>query len=264
MHTLERRPPARNTRPTGRGTHTPSLQPGTGHAFSTLKLFPEQRPASITPSVDQEGFVATATRHPPLHAGSLDPGPVQTQGGGGSGGGGGTFVCPIGAADFTSIPSGTLAATFGSGKFGASFAMNARFHIAPVSAPCTDNCKCGEYRQFVRGYFNYNGTDVTHQLCANTLSRTTWHEDCVTIGGTDHKYGYHAIPFATSKFKDPDQATGCKFEGFDFPGFSLGSLSSGDRLDMHLEFEGRLVDACDGDKTIKSSSWVVEGNGTVP
>ena len=160
---------------------------------------------------------------------------------------------------FTSIPAGTIPAVFGSGKFGASFDMKASF-----SAPIPCNCSCGEYRQFVRGYFNYNGSDLTHNLCSNTLSRTTWHEDCVTSGGTDLKYGYHSIPFATSKYKNPDQATGCDFEGFDFPGFSVGSLSSGDTLEMHLEFEGKLVDACDGDKQLKSSSWTVEGSGTVP
>ncbi len=160
---------------------------------------------------------------------------------------------------FTSIPSGTIPAVFGSGKFGASFDMKASF-----SAPIPCNCSCGEYRQFVRGYFNYNGSDLTHNLCSNTLSRTTWHEDCATIGGTDLKYGYHSIPFATSKFKNPDQATGCDFEGFDFPGFSVASLSSGDTLDLHLEFEGKLVDACDGDKQLQSSSWTVEGTGTVP
>jgi hypothetical protein len=183
------------------------------------------------------------------------PGPAPAPGGGG---GSTTNYCsPTGR--FTSIPSGTLTATFGSGKFGARFNMKADFDT-PI--PCT--CVCGEYRQFVRGYAKSNGTSVVHRLCSNTMSPTIWYEDCLTSGGTNLKYGYHSIAFATSKFTNPDQATGCTFEGFDYPGFPLSGVSSGDKLEMHLEFIGKLVDACDSDKELTSSSWTVEGSGTVP
>ncbi|MBV9301616.1 MAG: DUF4157 domain-containing protein [Acidobacteriaceae bacterium] len=162
-------------------------------------------------------------------------------------------------ASFGSIPSGALTAAFVSGKFGVPFTMVGNFN-APV--PC--NCVCGEYRQFVRGFFKYNGTTLTHALCSNTMDPTTWNEDCVTAGGTDLKYGYHSIPFATSKFSNPDQATGCTFNGFDFPGFKASSLSSGDTVQMHLEFQGKLVDACNGDAQLAASSWTVDGTGTAP
>jgi hypothetical protein len=96
------------------------------------------------------------------------------------------------------------------------------------------------------------------------MDTSTWNEDCATIGGTDYKYGYHSIPFATSKFTDPDQATGCTFNGFDFPGFKFSAFSSGDKLEMHLEFQGKLVDASSGDAQLAASSWTVEGSTTVP
>ena len=96
------------------------------------------------------------------------------------------------------------------------------------------------------------------------MSATTWYEDCLTRGGTDLKYGYHSIPFATSKFTNPDQATGCTFNGTDYPGFPLAGRTSGDVLEMHLEFQGKLVDASDGDRELTSSAWSVEGTGTVP
>lgn len=160
---------------------------------------------------------------------------------------------------FTAIPSGTLPARFSPTSFGASFRMNAEFET-PI--PCT--CRCGEYRQFVRGFANLNGTPVVHRLCAETMSPTTWHEDCLTSGGTDLKYGYHSIPFANSRFTNPDQEGGCTFNGFDAPGFPLAGRSSGDRLELHLEFYGQLVDACDGNRELTSSSWTVEGSGVVP
>jgi hypothetical protein len=160
---------------------------------------------------------------------------------------------------FTSIPSGTLTAAFGGGKFGASFRMEGEY-VDPI--PCIGNR--GEYRQRVKGFFKHNGSDLVHALCSNTLSRTTWYEDCASIGGTDHKYGYRSIPFATSKFEDPDQATGCKFKGYDYPGFSVSSLSSGDTLEVNLDFEGKLVDAGNGDAELASSTWSVVGSGTVP
>jgi hypothetical protein len=137
--------------------------------------------------------------------------------------------------------------------------MNAEF---TTKVPCT--CVSGEYRQFVRGFFKINGSALTHALCSNTLSTTAWNEDCATIGGTDYKYGYHSIPFATSKFTNPDQATGCTFNGIDFPGIGTASLSSGDRLQIHLEFQGKLVDASSADTVLVASSWIVDGSGTVP
>jgi hypothetical protein len=193
--------------------------------------------------------------------------PIQLQdddggdGGQQDGGGGGmeTVTACTPTAKFTSIPSGKLSATTGSGKFGASFNMNAQF-TTPI--PCT--CVSGEYRQFVRGFFKVNGVAQTHALCSNTMDTSTWNEDCATIGGTDYKYGYHSIPFATSKFTDPDQATGCTFNGFDFPGFKFSAFSSGDKLEMHLEFQGKLVDASSGDAQLAASSWTVEGSTTVP
>jgi hypothetical protein len=167
-------------------------------------------------------------------------------------------TCSPTTAKFTSIPSGTLTPTVSGGKFGVPFDMKAEF-TTPI--PCT--CVSGEYRQFVRGFFKVNGTALTHALCSNTMSPTTFFEDCATISGTDYKYGYHSIAFATSKFTNPDQATGCNFVGFDYPGINTGSLSSGDKLEIHLDFQGKLVDASSGDAQLAASSWTVDGKTTI-
>jgi hypothetical protein len=158
----------------------------------------------------------------------------------------------------SSIPSGHIAATVNGDWFHAPFVMNADFET-PI--PC--NGICGEYRQFVSGFFSVNGTDLVHALCGNSLSRTTEYEDCATIGGTTYKYGYHSIGFATSRFSNPDQATGWTFRGSDAPGFNLTSFSSGDVLDYSLTFRGDLVDACDADRVLSTSTWTAGGSHTV-
>jgi len=135
---------------------------------------------------------------------------------------------------------------------------------AAFNTPIPCNCTCGEHRQFVCRYFTHNGTALTQNLCSNTLDPSTWHEDWTTSGGKNLKYGYHSIAFGTIDCSDLDQATGCTYTGFDFPGFRTASLASGDMLEINLDFQGKLVDACDSDRVLRSSAWSVAGSGTVP
>jgi hypothetical protein len=160
----------------------------------------------------------------------------------------------------SSLPSGHIAATVSGGRFAAPFTMTADFET-PI--PC--NGICGEYRQFVSGYSQVNGTDIVHPLCSNNMSRTTEYEDCKSSGGTTLKYGYHSIPFSTSRFTNPDQATGWSYRGYDAPGFNLASFPSGTVLNWNLSFRGELVDACDGDTPLQSSAtWTAGGSHTIP
>lgn len=159
----------------------------------------------------------------------------------------------------SNLPSGHIAATVSGGRFAAPFRMQADFDT-PI--PC--NGVCGEYRQFVKGYSQVNGTDIVHPLCGNNMSRTTEHEDCLTSGSTNLMYGYHTIPFSTSRFTNPDQATGWSYRGFDAPGFNLASFPSGTVLNWNLTFRGELVDACDGDRQLQpSTTWTAGGTHTV-
>jgi len=157
---------------------------------------------------------------------------------------------------FSSIPSGTLTATLSGNKLGASFNMIGTF-TAPV--PCV--CSAGEYRQYVRGTFTKNGANVIHALCGTNLHPTNYQEDCGVVGGKNYKYGYRSIPFATSNFTDPDQATGCKFEGFDHPGIRG---SSGETLSVNLDFLGALIDTSSSNAVLAASAWSVVGSATVP
>jgi hypothetical protein len=185
-----------------------------------------------------------------------DEGTETINGGGGGGGGPALNYCGVTGA-FTSIPnSQSLVAALAGNKLTRHFVMKADFSATNI--PC--NCSCGEYRQYVRGEFKNNGTTVAHPLCGTNLDPTIFQEDCGRIGGTDYKYGYRSIPFATSSFSNPDQAGGCTFNGEDAPGI-IGA--SGDKLEMMLDFKAELVDTCNN-TTLANADWSVGGSATVP
>ncbi len=183
----------------------------------------------------------------------LENGSTTTLNGGG--GGAASSSCSV-TGSFTSIPSGTLAATVSGGRLSASFSMIGEFS---PSVPC--NCSGGEYRQYVRGRFTSNGSNVTHRLCGTNLHPTTYQEDCAVSGGTTYKYGYRSIPFSNSRFTNPDQATGCRFVGFDRPG--IGG-ASGATVSVNLDFIGALIDTDHGNRVLAASMWSVVGSATLP
>ena len=162
--------------------------------------------------------------------------------------------CAITGATFTSIPSGTVAATLSGGRLQAPFVMRATFSNA---IPCT--CANGEYRQYIRGSFTAGGSPVTHMLGpGRPLSATTFQEDGDVGAGT--AYGYHSSPGTKSRFK-PDQATGCQFEGEDEPGISA---ASGNAVSVNLDFRGDLIDTADANRVVTTASWTVSGSATMP
>jgi hypothetical protein len=197
-----------------------------------------------TKTLDSGGDTETIGRRDD-RSNSIDDGSQSTQ----------TLGCSVSGA-FSSIPSGAVAATLSGSRLSAAFSMLGSF---TPSIPCT--CGCGEYRQFVRGTFTKNGAAVTHALCGTNLDPTAFQEDCGIVGGTTYRYGYRSQSFATSKFTNPDQATGCTFEGQDAPGISG---ASGDVLSMNLDFQGKLIDTCNGNSVLASSAWTVSGTATVP
>jgi hypothetical protein len=156
------------------------------------------------------------------------------------------------------LPSATLPATLIGNELGASWNMSADFTGDPNDpAICGP---CGEYRQYVKGTFTKNGSTVHHDLCGTPLDPATYEEDCNTVGSRQMKYGYHSIPFPSTRFSRPDQATGFHWDGFDYPHI-IGE--SGDELGISLQFQGALVDTCNG-VSLGGSEWAVDGTATVP
>ena len=64
-----------------------------------------------------------------------------------------------------------------------------------------------------------------------------------------------------SMYSDPDQETGCRFEGSDFPG--AVDVEKPVFVEMHLDFQSQLVDTCRGDAVLAQSVWGVDGEGIV-
>ena len=61
-------------------------------------------------------------------------------------------------------------------------------------------------------------------------------------------------------FSKPDQATGCQFNGTDFPGWKLGS-GAAHHFEVHLDFQSKLVDACNKDAVLAQANWGLDGDG---
>jgi hypothetical protein len=185
---------------------------------------------------------------------------TETNGGGAATtGGGGTATPTAGCSvtgSFSTIPSGNLAATMSGNRLGGSFTMISNF-VASSGSGCT--CSCGEYRQYVWGTFTANGNPVVHSLGGGrNLHPTTPQEDGDVGAGT--VYGHRSVLGTQSRFL-PNQATGCRFEGADQPG--IASATSGTVLAMNLGFRGDLIDTCNSNNVIATSSWSVRGTGTV-
>jgi hypothetical protein len=232
------------------GDVRPGLEAPSIHAFSQVRVHGDRMPPASTivtgEPTDQDTNTATPTR-------TIDGG-VDA---GGNASASATPACRS-VSGTASLPAATLLATVTGNKLSASWSMLADFTSDPPDpAVCGP---CGEYRQYVRGTFTKNGAPVTHRLCGTNLDPTTFQEDCAQIGGTQYKYGYHSIPFGTSRFSRPDQATGQRWDGYDAPGISG---SSGDSLTVNLDFQGTIIDTCNS-ATLGGSAWSVAGSATLP
>lgn len=215
-----------------------------GHDFSQMRV-DERRviPLAATRSttVSRDGDVETRTQLVGPRPAILPAGPAGNH-------------CALTAATFTSIPSGTVAATLIGGLLQAPFVMRATFDNA---IPC--NCSNGEYRQYVRGSLTAGGTPIAHMLGpGRPLSATAFQEDGDVAAGT--VYGHRSILGTGSRFL-PDQQGGCQFEGEDAPGINS---SSGTVVVMDLEFRGDLIDTSDSNRVMTTRSWGASGSATIP
>ena len=139
-------------------------------------------------------------------------------------------------------------------KAGEAFAMQSDFNDAPP--PC--KCKCCEYRQYVRGYFKYDGRKLRHMLPSGQMSETVWKEDGITNPPPGPHFGHRDEVGAADDRYLPGRADGCKYRGTDFPGLTG---SPGKRFEIKLEFKGEIIDVCNGHKVVKTTTWKVKFSG---
>lgn len=157
-------------------------------------------------------------------------------------------------ARFTSIPSGTLAPTMSGGNFIVPFDMDSTF-----SAPIPCNCSLGVYRQYVRGSYADNGTNVPLELLPGTwIHPTNFQEDGLPSG---FAYGHREQAANGNSKYTPDQLGGCDFHGHDAPGFY--GVQSGHTYKVKLDFRGELKDIS-ANSTLVTRNWSVVGTGTAP
>jgi outer membrane protein OmpA-like peptidoglycan-associated protein len=135
-------------------------------------------------------------------------------------------------------------------------------------------CACGEYRQYVRGFFETDqgtGTwkDDPHEMGRDPktpgkfviLDRTTFQEDghkVLNSYGHRDTFGSPSNDLfltAPSPLGKKDRFGGCFYEGTDAPGVTL---QPGVQHRFHLEFKGVVVDHCNGDEPKRSSEWTVD------
>lgn len=118
--------------------------------------------------------------------------------------------------------------------------------------------RCGEYRQYVKGFIRVNGRKQSKPLWGKTtLQENVFQED----GDETSRYGHREDPeTSTDKFIEPDRATGRKYRGSDQPG---AALVPGQHLEMSLAFQGYTYDVCQNTKG-QIHEWKSEFDGIVP
>jgi Hemopexin len=156
-------------------------------------------------------------------------------------------------------------------RCGREWAMKALFTDANPSVPA-----CGEYRQFVRGTFELNGSTVPfilqeHGAPAPIKLRPrpspgagddNFREDGQPASrspfGVDTHYGHRDAPYGNRNILDlylPSRRSGAQYEGRDFAGMPQGPPGSFFKIDA--DFRGQLIDVCNGGAVLRSHEWTV-------
>mgnify|MGYP000672235884 CR=1 FL=1 len=159
---------------------------------------------------------------------------------------------------FTSTPEDHVDATFDpkTGRLEAPFTLSAEFSGKQAAQ--------GEYRQYVRGYYEIDGLRLTHILCGDVeLDEFEYHEDgCGKAGGCT-AYGHRSCPnYRDARAIDeylPSRKKGTDFAMLDIPGLGTANPTPGKTLEFHLEFRGVLLDIKTGDE-LASIEWSAGGS----
>jgi hypothetical protein len=100
-------------------------------------------------------------------------------------------------------------------------------------------CRCGEYRQFVKGHIIINGHKEDLPLHGGVLLEdNVYHEDG-KYDAPHKRYGHRDEPQTMDEEYQPDRPNGCTYIGRDFPRVMIGSDT-----DMLFQFKGQTYDTC--------------------
>jgi hypothetical protein len=134
------------------------------------------------------------------------------------------------------------------------------FDILATFAEGKNACKCAccEYRQYVRGTFRRNGKKLDFLLPSGYLSPTNFKEDGLLRVPYGPHYGHRDEIGASDDRYLPTRSDGCEYQGSDFPNIG-GSI--GDTFDINLEFRGEIIDVCNNDIVLMSTTWTIKFSG---
>ena len=100
-------------------------------------------------------------------------------------------------------------------------------------------CRCGEYRQYVKGHIIINGHREAFPLYGGALLEdNVYHEDG-RYDAPHKRYGHRDEPRTMDEEYLPDRPNGCTYIGRDFPRVMIGSDT-----DMLFQFKGQTYDRC--------------------
>ncbi len=142
------------------------------------------------------------------------------------------------------IPRNRSGLINGGGQVGERFDVAIRWGADSLPAPrgigmSSCRCRCGEYRQWVKGHLIINGLkEDLHLFGGKLLDENDYRED-----GRDtapqKRYGHRDEPQTMDEEYLPDRANGCTYIGRDFPRVMIGS-----HTDMLFRFKGQTFDRC--------------------
>jgi hypothetical protein len=100
-------------------------------------------------------------------------------------------------------------------------------------------CRCGEYRQYVKGHIIINGHKEDLPLYGGVLLEdNVYHEDG-KYDAPRKRYGHRDEPQTMDEEYLPDRPNGCTYIGRDFPRVMIGSDT-----DLLFQFKGQTYDTC--------------------
>eukprot|EP00977_Amphora_coffeiformis_P030226 scaffold45593_cov191-Amphora_coffeaeformis.AAC.1 len=162
-------------------------------------------------------------------------------------------MCEVKSFDVPKDRSACVAVIQGDeGKYGVSFEMDSEF---------INDCKCCEYRQFVRGQFKFSETgnplrNINHRLCGANMNNSTFQEDCLQTSARTYRYGHREDVEFSNDIYTTTRPDGCKYDGFDFPGLAWNVSYNGQ---ITLDFKAQIVDVCVSPNTVKNeTTWDVD------
>jgi hypothetical protein len=125
----------------------------------------------------------------------------------------------------------------------------------PIPTTCV--CSCGEYRQYIKGYFKVNGVKLKKPLWGGAdLEESVYHEDG---DGAGTRYGHRSDADSTGDVFTSPRATSCSYRGWDRPGVRG---PAGTDVDFSLTFKGQTFDACNNTHG-KINEWTVSFTGKI-